>query len=1624
MKKLFLLAILFIVSSFAIISAQLVVICDTAGKLNNAVNALTTNYVAVNSVEISGVMNAVDFKFLRTNFNHIQSLNLSGVSIVAYSGTGGTNINPMGTGDGTIATSYKADTLPNYAFYKPAGTTAMQKFSNLISLILPATLKGIESYALNYVGGLSMLDLSGYAALTYIGDYAFSQSEVSDIILPTNIQQLGTSIFSDCANLSNIIFAEPANIITLPDYLFSKLTSLSSVKIPSSVVNISNMTFLYFRGDSITVSTENNHFAAYDGALYTLSSGRDGQYDELIAVPLSKTTLNIPEGVKKICSNTLASNVINGDIAQIETLHLPSSVQIIDNKAFLECAKLKKVTINSPSQLDSIGSNAFAHCYNLRHFEFGTAIRAIGNSAFITSQIDTLIFPNTLQNIGYQLFSNDTALKYVDLSNTSLTELKAGIFKFCNQLNCVLLPQNLQIIAYESFASCDSLHTINLPNTVKTLDERAFGWSGLNQITLPESIISIGKDCFNNCFLPGVFIPQNVSAIGTNAFFTANNDIVVDEQNPYFSSENGILYNKTKSKAIFSPSHISSNLILPETVDTIAEYCFYSNIQLKSIEIPQGIKFIANYVFQNDSLESIKIKNPNPCEVQADAFYTNNNFITNNTKLIVPRGRLSAYQSAQYWNNFQHIEESVEGNALYDLGYGYANSVSPDGKYVVGFDNNFGGFLWINGDAASIHIPNSYEIVDVNDSCIMTGVFYDSTYMVTDVVEGIIPLKNGGVYRNNRWYSLGRGRYTAASDSPEIKADVNAITADGKIVGESQNYPFNGVIPFTWTYNENFDDYLHDTLAYVLPIAAGVQGGRFKDISSDGQVACGWYADPLGMWHSVVWTSSDSYKVLDANNWSVAGNVSANGRYVAFEKDNRAAIYDVQNDKIRTIGDVGSRATAVSDNCIVVGYTKTGTRRQAFVWSDDFGFMTFRTFLDYFAPDVTFDPEFEDYFSFDPNGGQLDVPMAISADGKVIAGWSGYSTIARRTWVLTLDEYRDILARPTKLEVSVDLEQRNVVNLSWDSPTGYGSHNLDFYKIFRNGEQIKMLDAWDGTTYVDENVPAGYNKYNVMAIYDYSNINGVENYLSSGISDAAYASIVNSYELPFVEDFESRSLNSNFWTRESSDGYDNAWKVALYNGYDNPLGTYLLFTATGNQEITQSAVISKPLDGRNVSHITLSYIYRVVSNVTTFVGKKDTVFLEVSNDINGSNWQIADTKVIAASENDHWYCYSKDISQYATGHFFKVRLRYSAGQNRNQFYIKIDNLGIGTDINTAPSDVIAVKYSGNVNHVYWKDPNGSYGLTYANSEPFATIGNRGVTFFGVNQFDSEDLKPFKNKYITSVSAYINQYSDEVLPIVLKIAVFENDLRIVEQDIPSFIPNQWNTFVLENPVLIDAQNNIKIGIEVVQHEAMPLVMDYGENYNQKGNLWSDDGVNWYQIDEYMYDEETPMTFDWCIIANVRDENTASVNDRRAYIAGYEIYRDGVKITPEIFNNQHFTDIVTGVDHCYKIKAFGLTSGMSDLSVEGCVTDYSAVLDYLTDNGSLSVYPNPVKTELFVTKLGQNSNKMETKLEIYDVSGKLQLSQPCHNLVTPINVVDLKPGTYFLKIGSEEVKFVKK
>jgi endonuclease I len=81
---------------------------------------------------------------------------------------------------------------------------------------------------------------------------------------------------------------------------------------------------------------------------------------------------------------------------------------------------------------------------------------------------------------------------------------------------------------------------------------------------------------------------------------------------------------------------------------------------------------------------------------------------------------------------------------------------------------------------------------------------------------------------------------------------------------------------------------------------------------------------------------------------------------------------------------------------------------------------------------------------------------------------------------------------------------------------------------------------------------------------------------------------------------------------------------------------------------------------------------------------------------------------------------------------------------------------------------------------------------------------------------------------------------------------------------------------------------------------------------------------------------------------------------------------------------------------------------------------------TDNG-ISLYPNPVSTTLFISATQKSPLGDLGVVEIYDISGKLQLSTTLHNLAQfstkTIDVSQLNSGTYFIKINDNFIKFVK-
>ena len=108
--------------------------------------------------------------------------------------------------------------------------------------------------------------------------------------------------------------------------------------------------------------------------------------------------------------------------------------------------------------------------------------------------------------------------------------------------------------------------------------------------------------------IESITIPKSVSNMGGGVFRCSDSLVNVDKDNKYFSSENGILFNKDKSELMYYPNKKNEETYtIPNSVTYISSSAFCNNCTLKSIIIPDSVTFIDSYAFSYCNLTSITI---------------------------------------------------------------------------------------------------------------------------------------------------------------------------------------------------------------------------------------------------------------------------------------------------------------------------------------------------------------------------------------------------------------------------------------------------------------------------------------------------------------------------------------------------------------------------------------------------------------------------------------------------------------------------------------------------------------------------------------------------------------------------------------------------------------------------------------------------------------------------------------------------------------------------------------------------------------------------------------------------------------------------------------------------------
>ena len=161
----------------------------------------------------------------------------------------------------------------------------------------------------------------------------------------------------------------------------------------------------------------------------------------------------------------------------------------------------------------------------------------------------------------------------------------------------------------------------SVPAGVDTIGSMSFAYSKVVSVTIPNGVKSVRDGAFYLCKnLESVSIGKDVSDIFATAESNEYGDsaegcfdycqklksITVDPQNRVYEAENGVLYNKGKTKLLHCAAGVSGSLIVPDSVVEINSYAFLF-CRLSAVMLPQRLRTINHSTFYGSHLNDLTI---------------------------------------------------------------------------------------------------------------------------------------------------------------------------------------------------------------------------------------------------------------------------------------------------------------------------------------------------------------------------------------------------------------------------------------------------------------------------------------------------------------------------------------------------------------------------------------------------------------------------------------------------------------------------------------------------------------------------------------------------------------------------------------------------------------------------------------------------------------------------------------------------------------------------------------------------------------------------------------------------------------------------------------------------------
>ena len=440
----------------------------------------------------------------------------------------------------------------------PEGTTSLENYcfykcTNLKKIVLPESLTRIGEYAFAEDTILEEINLP--SSLSTIGRYAFQNcSNLKRITLPGSLSEITNSF--DGSGLETAILEE--GITSLSSSAFSNVSSLYDITLPSSLREIgafafsnTSVTSLLLDQQELTVH-RNGLLSGFDYLAFTGNS-----------LTLESSAIYGSEHAKLVfdCDNiSMVSGSISfrssSDDSAVSLYFLNGEVDF-GNKGISATIENMTVSVMISPQVTKIEGTLppVRNGKMLIYGEPGSAAEQLAqrSQAAASSQ-------------------NAATIEFIPVENGAVTHWESEADGFVYTVNdgeayitnCLKRESTITVPSYLGE------EVGNFP-VVGILPGAFANRISMEKVILPETIRELPRDF----------------AWHTGWGCKLLDKIEISEDNPYLSAENGIVYNKDKTKLLFALPGITEAYIL-ESVTEICEYAF-ELCQVRSLTVPDSV---------------------------------------------------------------------------------------------------------------------------------------------------------------------------------------------------------------------------------------------------------------------------------------------------------------------------------------------------------------------------------------------------------------------------------------------------------------------------------------------------------------------------------------------------------------------------------------------------------------------------------------------------------------------------------------------------------------------------------------------------------------------------------------------------------------------------------------------------------------------------------------------------------------------------------------------------------------------------------------------------------------------------------------------------------------------------